>query len=267
MRKFGFAGALVAVSSAVLWAVLQTASVASAAETATEKPAPLQCALSVKGFRKNGGLPLVGQKLRGGEPVTVATIGSSSTEGVGASSKYAAYPAWFGRTLAAAFPDTSLTVMNRGIGGQDAGTMTARFDRDVLAFRPDLVLWQTGTIEAVNDLDPAVFAETVRDGLRRLRAAGAEVMLINQQLSPKLEAKHPAYGRYVEQMRRLAQEENVPLFDRYESMRQWGATTPGGAAALISADELHMKDESYRCFGQAAAAVALCAAGGECPRR
>lgn len=219
----------------------------------------------MEGYQLGDGLPRAAEKLRRGQALTVVAVGSSSTEGVGASSRFAAYPAWFGRALAEHFPTSALTVINRGVGGQNAGEMLARFDRDVLALHPDLVLWQTGTIEAVNDLDPALFAQLLHDGVARLRAAGADVLLINQQHSPQLEAKHPSYRGYVEALRRVAAEDGVTLFDRYAAMRRWGAGSIGGAAALMSPDHLHMKDDSYRCFGQAAAAVVTCAAGRACP--
>jgi acyl-CoA thioesterase I len=227
--------------------------------------APLHCPLPAGGYQLGDGLPRAAEKLKNGGKLTVVAIGSSSTQGVGASGPTAAYPAWLGRALLHTFPDSEIAVFNRGISGQTAAEMSARFDRDVSALRPDIVLWQTGTIEAVDHLNIAAFADTVRSGLRSLRSRGIEVMLVNQQNSPRLEAAHPGYRRYVDIMRRIAREENVAMLDRYESMRRWGAVAQGGLMTLMSADDLHMKDDSYRCFGAAAAAVLACAAGRECP--
>ncbi len=52
-------------------------------------------------------------------------------------------------------------MINRGIGGQDAAEELARLDADVLAIRPQAVIWQVGANGALRNVDPALFHELV----------------------------------------------------------------------------------------------------------
>jgi acyl-CoA thioesterase-1 len=87
-------------------------------------------------------LPNFARALRGQVEVNIVAIGSSSTEGDGASSPAASYPSRLGIALAARFPTPKINVLNLGVGGQEAPDEAARFKRDVLANRPALVIWQ-----------------------------------------------------------------------------------------------------------------------------
>src|SRR5688572_31610167 len=43
------------------------------------------------------------------------------------------------------FAGVEIRVLNRGVGGEEEADMLTRFDRDVIAEKPDLVLWQVGS--------------------------------------------------------------------------------------------------------------------------
>ncbi len=90
-------------------------------------------------------LPRLARKLADHQPVTIVAIGSSSTAGAGASSKAANYPSRLALELKRHFPRQTITVINRGISGEEIGDMLKRFDKAVIAAKPDLVLWQLGT--------------------------------------------------------------------------------------------------------------------------
>src|SRR3954454_20508239 len=81
----------------------------------------------------SGRLPHVTQQLARGTTLRIVAFGSSSTEGVGASSPGAAYPAQLEIALKRALPRRAnpLTVLNRGIGGEHVDDMLKRIDRDV----------------------------------------------------------------------------------------------------------------------------------------
>ncbi len=96
------------------------------------------------------------------------------------------YPALLQQILSAGLPQAHLAVINRGIGGQDAAEELARLDADVLAMRPRLVIWQVGANGALRNVDPAIFRVLVTTGVRRLQAAGADVILMDNQQSPRL---------------------------------------------------------------------------------
>ena len=90
-------------------------------------------------------LPNFADEMRGSDGLRIVAIGSSSTEGDGASSKEASYPAPLAAAFATRFPDRTIDVSNAGIGGQEVPDEAARFKNDVLAKGPSLVVWQLGT--------------------------------------------------------------------------------------------------------------------------
>ena len=73
-------------------------------------------------------LPHIAQKVTAGEPITIVAIGSSSTAGAGASSPASTYPSRLEAELREHFPRLSITVINRGVGGEEVPDMLARFD-------------------------------------------------------------------------------------------------------------------------------------------
>ena len=77
-------------------------------------------------------------KLHAGEPIKIVAIGSSSTEGIGASDPDNTYPARLADELERHWPEADVTVVNRGVGGERVKQMLARFDKDVFAEHPEM---------------------------------------------------------------------------------------------------------------------------------
>jgi lysophospholipase L1-like esterase len=193
--------------------------------------------------------------LRDQQALTVVAFGSSSTEGVGASAPAHAYPARLEALLRSALPGRPVRVLNRGVGGQDVGEMLARLEADVLAERPQLVVWQAGANAALRGMDPRAFGETLAEGLARLRAAGADVVLMDSQLAPAVVSR-PLHPQIAAALRDTAAARSVPVFSRTELMRSWGASgTP--PADMLHADGLHHNDRGYACVAEALAASIL----------
>ena len=134
-------------------------------------------------------LPHLRSALSQGIEGVIVALGSSSTQGAMASDLAHSYPAVLQHALSAGLPDAHIAVINRGIGGQDAAEELARLDADVLAVRPQLVIWQVGANGALRNVDPAAFRAMVSSGVRELQAAGADVILMDNQQSPALLAK------------------------------------------------------------------------------
>jgi hypothetical protein len=88
------------------------------------------------------------------------------------------------------------------------------------AKRPTLVIWQTGTVDAIHSTDPDDFRAAVADGVTALRKGGADVVLMNLQYSPRTEPMISG-SPYIDNMRAVAQERDIPLFDRFSIMREW----------------------------------------------
>lgn len=196
-------------------------------------------------------LPASRAALREGRPLTILAFGSSSTEGSGASTPEATYPARLAARLRAAMPRVRLMVLNRGKGGQDVTEMLDRLDTDVLAATPTLVIWQTGANAALRGMEPGLFRAAMAAGLARLRMTGADVVLMDSQRAPRILAV-PNHARYDAALAELAVAQQVPLFSRGRLMRRWEAAGTR-TSDMLGADELHHNDRGYDCLAAALA--------------
>lgn len=200
-------------------------------------------------------LPAVRAALAANTELTVVAVGSSSTQGVRASDIAHSYPAVLQAELTAALPQAHVAVLNRGIGGQDASEMLSRLERDALAVQPALVIWQVGANGAMRRTDPEVFRKLVEDGVQRLRAAGVDVVLMDNQRAPAILAS-PDSGRIAQVLADVAAKAGVGLFGRGRLMDQW---QEGGRPynEFINADGVHHNDLGYRCVAKALATSIL----------
>jgi lysophospholipase L1-like esterase len=187
------------------------------------------------------------ERISKGMPLKIVAIGSSSTFGSGASSPAASYPSRLEMELKAKLPGVPVTVLNKGIGGEEANQMAARFDADVIDENPDLVLWQVGSNSVLQDHPTP--GEIIRQGVEKLKASGAEVILVNPQYAPKIIAK-PGIGQAVDVITATAHDEEVGLFDRFSVMRYWVDTEHIPFEQFLSPDLLHMNDWSYACVAK-----------------
>jgi lysophospholipase L1-like esterase len=189
------------------------------------------------------------RRLAGGNPLTIVAIGSSSTAGAGASSPAASYPSRLAVELRQRFPDHDITVLNRGVNGEETQDMMARFATGVFAEHPQLVLWQVGTNSVLRDRPLASHASRLHEGIDELKDADADVVLIDPQFSPQVIAK-PETASMVGQIALAAKEENVDLFHRFAVMRDWYEAQHLGFDKFVSPDGLHMNDWSYACLAK-----------------
>ena len=192
------------------------------------------------------------------QAVNIVAIGSSSTEGDGASSPAASYPNRLSAALAPHFPQRTINVLNVGVGGQEAPDEAARFKNDVLAKNPSLVIWQVGTNAAwkdyfLDDVQAAIFR-----GLDHLRGCKADVILMDLQYAPALlderEQAKPATSQTLDLIATAAGESNVGLFRRFEIMKYWHTVGQVSFEQMISnfdGNWLHQNDWSYDWIAKA----------------
>jgi acyl-CoA thioesterase I len=177
----------------------------------------------------------------------ILAIGSSSTEGVGASSPAHTYPADLADELAR--EKTAATVRNAGVGGELAATTLQRLKAALKSGWPELVIWQVGTNDALVGVEESSFRATVEAGIAAVRAAHVPLLLVD----PQFAAKPPdvaRYERFVAMVDDIGQKLRVPVVSRYAMMKRWGAKK---ALALLSGDGLHMNDLGYYCLAHAIA--------------
>jgi hypothetical protein len=136
------------------------------------------------------------------------------------------------------FPKMNLRFRNSGIGGNTTGSVLARFDYDVAAWKPTIV-----SIElAMNDVgagdDPAKYIKGMRDLIAKIRAIPAQPVLISS--SPvddgsKMGAWKSDRCRridpYTVALKKLAAEEKIVVVDQYHALIDlWGDNRAKGEA-------------------------------------
>lgn len=192
----------------------------------------------------NSRLLRVMDRLAAHQPVRIIAFGSSSTQGIGASSPLATYPSRLQADLSANWPSRQpITVLNRGVGGEDAEDMARRLP-SVIAERPDLIIWQTGSNDPLHGVPLDRFVQDTREGIESIRAAHIDLMLMEPQLCRELSSK-PVSLEYRDALRAIGEEMDVTVIRRYDLMRRWLATGVLTPVQMLSPDGLHMADGGY----------------------
>jgi lysophospholipase L1-like esterase len=208
------------------------------------------CLAPKGGLQSIGSLPHVAAKLASGKPVVIVAFGSSSTQGYGSSSPEFTYPNRLAAQLHRQYPGADITVLNRGVGGEDAPEMMKRLQTAVIDAKPDLVIWQVGTNAVLRNLDPVETQKQVDDGIARIQAVGSDVVLVDPQYSPQVYQRAESASRMVRMLQKVAQLRHIGIFPRFEVMREWHDQQALPVDSFVIADGLHMNDWGYACFAQ-----------------
>ena len=196
--------------------------------------------------------------LLGEAPVRIVAIGSSSTAGRG---DIVPYPHRLEMYLRfrygeERFPNLKIDVLNRGKGGEEAVDEIQRFDADVFAEKPSLVIWQVGTNAVFHNNNLDLVAAAIAEGLEWLRGRPIDVVLIDPQYVPAMlsDDKAEASERMVSLISTAAGQANVNLFRRWALMRHWHVHNNIDLSRMIDPtdpDRLHQSDWSTLRFAQA----------------
>jgi lysophospholipase L1-like esterase len=208
-----------------------------------------QCSASKELSHLDRPLTRTARLIAAGLPVKIVALGSSSTAGAGASEPWASYPSQLEMQLGRRFPNNGITVINRGVNGEEAEEMLARLEAQVLSEKPDLVLWQVGTNAVLRDnpIEPA--SSLIDRGIERIKAAGADVILIDPQFAPQV-IKKSKLARMLDLLSFKAKQYNVNLFQRFAVMRDWRERQGLSFETFVASDQLHMNDWSYSCVAK-----------------
>ncbi len=238
-------------AGALAFAALAAVFVLPGTARAQARPA---CDAPLNLLRLTNPLSRLARKLASREPIVIVAIGSSSTAGAGASSRAANYPSRLEAELKRRFPTHPIKVLNRGIGGETIADMLRRFDKAVVATKPDLVLWQLGTNSVLRNRPATSHGAAIRAGLAKIRSTGADVVLINPQFAPKVINKRDLKPM-LDLLSVVAKQENVDLFRRFAVMKRWHDKDHLQFETFVARDGLHMNDWSYACMAKGLAAA------------
>lgn len=183
------------------------------------------------------------------QAVTIMALGSSSTAGAGATTPAASYPAQLEADLRARFPGIPITVVNRGVNGEEASDMLQRLDNAAANDRPDVVLWQLGTNSVLRGHPIEEVDRLIAAGLIRMKVLDVDVVLIDPQFAPRFLGKPAAEGM-IRLISAASVSRSVDLFPRFQVMREWHEDEAIPFDAFLSPDLLHMNDWGYACFAK-----------------
>jgi hypothetical protein len=223
-----------------LLAGLLTASLARAEDT------PQSCEVPAYLLTSESRLSHVAEAVKSSSPLNVLVIGSRSS--TIAASETSAYPAKLQAMLKERLPAVEINVSVELQTGKTAEEVDATLVKLVEAKRPTLVVWQTGTVDAIRSIDPDDFRGALDEGVAALQKVGVDVVLVNLQYSPRTETMISA-PPYLDNMRVVAQQHDVPLFDRFAIMRHWNDS--GDFDLFSTTHGVDLAKRVHACLGRA----------------
>ena len=186
----------------------------------------------------------------------ILAIGSSSTEGIGASSPDHTYPAQLEDDLAELWKEP-VTVVNSGRGGETVVQTIERLEAALKADKYDLVIWQVGTNDALARVPVANFATTLDGTLRWLAERRVDTVIVDPQYTSRL-GTNDVYTEFIDIIEEVARRNRVPLVRRFEAMQYLAQVREGAEKMYLAGDHFHLNDLGYRCMAeQAARAITL----------
>lgn len=191
-------------------------------------------------------LPKVAEAIKRGNPLEILVVGSRSstintTDGT-------AYPGRLQAMLKEKLPKLAVNVSVELQIKKTAEEVAPGLAKLVEAKKPTLVIWQTGTYDAIRSIDPDDFRNAVDEGVVALQKAGTDVILLNLQYSPRTETMTSA-PPYLDNMRVVAQQHDVPLFDRFAIMRNWNES--GDFDLFSTSHGMDLAKRVHDCLGRA----------------
>jgi hypothetical protein len=244
-----------------LLASLAAACVARAQDSAQSggqtppQTAPPACEVPAYLLATESTLPKVAEAVKNARPLTILVVGSRSSTIL--SSEASAYPARLQAALKERLPSIPVNLSVELQSGKTAEEVDANLVKLVEAKGPTLVIWQTGTVDAMRSIDPDDFRGAVDEGVAALQKAGTDVILVNLQYSPRTETMISA-PPYLDNMRVVAQQHDVPLFDRFAIMRHWNDA--GDFDLFSSTHGPDLAKRVHGCLGRALSKFVLEAA-------
>ncbi len=213
--------------------------------SAPSRADPSSCEVPAYLLLTESPLPKVEAAVKDGRPLDIVVVGSRSS-----SIATSEASAWPGR-LQAMLKERLKVPVNVSVELQikkTAEEVATGLVKLVEVKKPTLVIWQTGTYDAMRSVDPEDFRTAVGEGVVALKEAGADVVLMNLQYSPRTETMISA-PPYLDNMRVVAQQFDVPLFDRFAIMRHWN--DQGDFDLFSAAHGLDLAKRVHNCIGRA----------------
>jgi hypothetical protein len=222
---------------------------------------PAECRVAEHQIENTFRLPRVAQAIEA-KKLDILVLGAGSSVLPGPGGVKNAYPARLEAALAEKLPGVAVHVTTDVKAKRTAAEMVKMLPADLAATKPALLIWQTGTVDAMQGVDQDQFSQALDKGVNIARSAGADVILINGQYSPRTESMI-ALGAYAETLRWVAVQQEVPLFDRFSVMKLWADL--GTFDFYGATKKLDIAERVHDCIGRLLSDMVVEAAKPEAP--
>jgi len=238
-----------------IWRVTLLAGLLVAASARAETPAQ-PCEVPAYLLTSESALRKVAAAVKPGGKLTILVVGSRSSV-IGASDSSAAYPGRLQDFLREKLPGVEINVSLELQPKKTAEELAPTLGKLVEERKPNLVIWQTGTYDAMRQVDADDFRNAIDEGVAAMQTAGTDVLLMNLQYSPRTETMISG-SAYLDNMRVVAQQHDVPLFDRFAIMRQWNEN--GDFDLFSTSPSVELAKRVHDCLGRALSTFVIDAA-------
>ena len=201
-------------------------------------------------------LPRVAEAIKS-RKLEILVVGSASSALAGPDGANASYPARLEAALRERLSGVTVNVATAPQLKKTAADVAPNLGNLARERKPTLVVWQTGTVDALHAVDPDDFRAAVDSGLEALAEAGTDAVVVNLQYSPRMETMI-SVSPYLDNLRVGAQEHGVPLFDRFAMMRYWNES--GRFDLFNPSHGLGLAKQVHDCLGQTLASFVIGAA-------
>lgn len=242
-------------SGATLGLSMLSGLLAMAAAPALAEESSQSCDVPAYLLTTESSLPRVTDAVKGGRPLEILVVGSRSST-INAS-EASAYPARLQAALREKLPSVAVNVSLELQVKKTAEEVASGLVKLVEVKKPTLVVWQTGTVDAMRSIDPDEFRAAIEAGVAAVQNAGSDVVLMNLQYSPRTETMI-SVPPYLDNMRMVAQKHDVPLFDRFAIMHQWNDA--GDFDLFTAFHGVELAKRVHDCLGRALATLVIDAA-------
>jgi hypothetical protein len=223
---------------------------------AAESPPP-SCEVPERFLPTDVDLTRVGAEVKDRHRLDITVMGSASSALAGPDGARFAYPAQLEQSLRERLPGVDVKVTAHVPSRQTTADMVAALPKILADDHPALVIWQAGTIDALRGVDPDDFRNSLDQGLDAIAAAGADVIMMNMQYSPRTESML-SVAPFADGMHWVAEQRGVLLFDRLSIMHYW---SDEGTFDLYAATTGYaMARRVHECIGRALASQIINAA-------
>jgi hypothetical protein len=192
----------------------------------------------------------VSKEIKDRHRLSISVVGSKSSALSGPDGARFSYPAQLEQALRERLPGNEIKVTAHIPSGQTTAEMAAGLPKILSDDRPDLLIWQAGTVDALRGVEPDDFRISLDQGLNTIAATGADVIVMNMQYSPRTESML-SVTPFADVMRWVAEQRGIVLFDRLAIMHYW---SDEGTFDLYAATAGYaMARHVHECIGRALA--------------